>query len=442
MAFVMPLTAVSQEILSVEQIRQLSVERNILMRAANNSFLQAEEQRKETFTNYFPQISATGIGFRSDKDMLKAKINTADVLSSQTLQLLSSVLPADVLSQIPSSFETGMVDKGMIAGVTAVQPVFMGGQIVNGNKLAKVGVEVSRLQKRRAQYEVVRTAENYYWQIVTLKEKQKTLDAVSALLKRIEQDAAVAVKAGVAMRNDLLQVQLRQNEIESNRIKLQNGLDIAKRVLAQYIGKEGTNIDVSDTVDPQQMPPYPTTLRADTDNAVTATPEYQLLQTNVTASRLQRKIEVGKNLPTVGIGAGYSYMDMLNTHNNFGMVFATVSIPISNWWGGSHAIKRRKLAEQNAHEQLVDNTQLLKIRMQKNWNDVDEAYRLLAIAKKGIEQSEENLRLNTDFYHAGTAKMSDLLDAQQQYQQTRDHYVDAYALLQIRIVDYKQSIGQ
>ena len=154
-------------------------------------------------------------------------------------------------------------------------------------------------------------------------------------------------------------------------------------------------------------------------------------------------MEQGKLLPAVGVGAGYNYYDMgSGLDNNFAAVFATVSIPISQWWGGSHAVKRRRLAEENARQQLDDNAELLKIRMQKNWNDVDDAYKQLVLAKKSIEQSEENLRLNRNYYHAGTVTMNDLLDAQQQYQQCRDRYTDAYAALQTKIVAYEQSVGR
>ncbi|MCI6551147.1 MAG: TolC family protein [Prevotella sp.] len=285
--------ALAQEVYSADQIKQLAVEHNIRMRTANNAYLQAKEQQREAFTNYFPQVSATGIGFRSNKDMLKAKIHTSDLLAPQTMQVLSSVLPTEALGQIPPAFGMGMLDKGILGSVTAVQPVFAGGQIVNGNKLAKVGVEVGRLQQLTSRNEVVLTAEKYYWQIVTLKEKRRTLDAVSNMLAALEKDAEAAVKAGVAMRNDLLQVQLKQNEIENNRIKLDNALRLSKMVLAQYIGKDGQDIDVSGCADPQQMPDYPAGLKADPEQAVATTPEYRLLQKNVEAKDLQRRMELG-----------------------------------------------------------------------------------------------------------------------------------------------------
>jgi outer membrane protein TolC len=75
-------------------------------------------------------------------------------------------------------------------------------------------------------------------------------------------------------------------------------------------------------------------------------------------------MEIGKNLPTVGVGAGYNYHNLPDNNHSFAMVFATVSVPISDWWSGSHAIRRRKIEHQKAEEQLADNSELLKIRMQ------------------------------------------------------------------------------
>ena len=153
-------------------------------------------------------------------------------------------------------------------------------------------------------------------------------------------------------------------------------------------------------------------------------------------------MEVGKNLPTVGVGAGYNYHNLLDNNHTFGMVFATVSVPISDWWGGSHAIKRKKISQQQAEEQLVDNSQLLKIRMQNAWNNVEESRLQLEIAQRSIEQAEENLRLNRDYYKAGTSKMSDLLEAQLLYQQSLDRRTDAYADYQNKLLEYRQATGQ
>lgn len=430
-------SAIAQQQLTLQQVRELAVANNIVTRSSDNALIQAQEQQKEAKTNYFPQVNAVGVGFKTNVDMIKANIATNEVIPSSLAQLI----PTELAVKIPANIPVNMVDHGLMVGVTAVQPLYMGGQIINGNRLAKVNVEAKQLQSQTSKKSVLLQAEQYFWQIITLKEKQKTLDVVGDMLSNLEKDASVAVKSGVGMRNDLLSVQLKQNEVESARLKLDNGLKLARLVLAQYIGMENKDIDVSADGDLLQMPVYPA-IKVDHNQAVNELPEYQLLQKDVEATNLQYKLEIGKRMPSLGIGAGYSYYNMgKGTNNNFASMFVTMSIPISGWWGGSHAIKRSKLVEDNAREQLAINTQLLKIRMQKDWNDLDDAYKQLELSRKSIEQSKENLRLNSDYYHAGTVTMNDLLIAQQQYQQCRDRYTDAYSQLQLKMVEYRQSIG-
>lgn len=151
----------------------------------------------------------------------------------------------------------------------------------------------------------------------------------------------------------------------------------------------------------------------------------------------------GQLLPTVAVGAGLNYHNLLENNRAFGMVFATVSVPISDWWwGGSQQLKRKKIEHQQAVEQMADNAELLQIRMHNAWNNVEEAYQQLQLAQQSIEQAEENLRLHRDYYHAGTAKMSDLLEAQLLYQQSMDRRTDAYADYQNSILGYKQATAQ
>ena len=189
----------------------------------------------------------------------------------------------------------------------------------------------------------------------------------------------------------------------------------------------------------EAMPALP--LKHNHREALASTAEYRLLDKQVEAAELQHRLAVGKNLPNVAIGAGYNYHNMLGNDHTFAMVFATVSIPISAWWGGSHAMKRQKIQLDKAQQQLSDNSEKLIIRMQKAWNDVEEAHHQLAIAQRSIEQAGENLRLNIDYYHAGTSTMSDLLQAQMLHQQALDSRVDAWADYQMKLLEYQQAVG-
>ena len=424
--------------LTLQQIKDSALHNNIAIRNAQLSIEAAQQQRKEAFTKYFPNVSGTGLWFNANKGMAQTTINPSEVIPSSLASMLASSLPAEALAALASPISVSMMKNGTIGSLMAVQPVFAGGQIINGNKLAKVGEEVSRLQLQLSENEVEKTAEQYFWQLASLQEKMKTVDAVDTLLAGIYKDVDVAVRAGLAMRNDLLQVQLRQNDIESQRLKLQNGISILRLLLSQYCGLRDTSFVISYRSDT----PLALLSRQDHDQALMGTAEYQLLGKQVEAANLQKKLAVGQNLPTVAVGAGYNYHNLLDNNHSFGMVFATVSVPISDWWGGSHAIKRKKIEHQKSVEQLEDNAQLLKIRMQNAWNGVEESYQQLQLAQRSIEQAEENLRLNRDYYKAGTSKMSDLLEAQLLYQQSLDRRTDAFADYQNKLLEYRQATGQ
>ena len=441
--------SIAAQTYTLQQLKDSALQNNIAIRHAKHTVDAARQQRKEAFTKFFPNISGTGMWFNANKGMAQTELNLSEQITPELGMALAQTLPAEALAALGNPISVSMMKNGTIAGINAVQPVFAGGQIINGNKLAKVGEDVSRLQLQLSENEVEKQTEQYYWQLVSLQEKMKTIEAVQALLADIYKDVDVAVRAGVAMRNDLLQVQLRQNEVESQKLKVQNGISIVRLLLAQYCGLSNDNFAVSACNDfPVASIPQPLGSAAslveeqDRQQALLQTAEYQLLNKQVEATKLQRKIEIGKNLPMVGVGAGYNYHNLLDNDRTFGMVFATVSVPISDWWGGSHTIKRKKIAQQQAEEQLADNSELLKIRMQNAWNGVQESYQQLLLAQRGIEQAEENLRLNRDYYKAGTSKMGDLLEAQLLYQQSLDRRTDAFADYQNKLLEYRQATGQ
>ena len=389
-----------------------AVGNNLALRNAYNEIAMSEEQRKEAQTKYFPTLSATGGGFVSNKGLLQLDLGA-----------MSMSMAKDVI----------------VAGVTAMQPVFAGGQIVNGNKLAKVGVGVSQLQRNLTENEVRLNAEQYYWQMVMLKEKLVTLGQVDKQLVRMEHDAQAAVDAGMRNRNDLLQVQLRKNEMRASRINVENALQTVSDLLAQVMGHAGEPVEV---VSPSSGCDDPMAYYQSPETAIVNTNEYQLLEKQIEAGRLQYKMSVGKNLPTVAVGGGYVYNNVMDKSQSNLVGMLTVSVPISSWWGGSHDMKRQKLQVANAENEKRDKSELLMVKMRKAWNDLNDAYKQVAIARESISQSEENLRLNTDYYEAGTVAISNLLDAQTLYQQSRDKYVESVSDYEVKKREYLQSTGR
>ena len=409
LAFQSPLKA--QQLYTLEECRQMALEQNAKMKVAANKAQMAKQEKREAATNFFPSITLTGGTMKADDGLIQMP------MGEQTMKLL---------------------EEGTFGGAMVTMPIFAGGQIYHGNQLAKLGVELSELQLRQTRNEVTLTVDQYYWNIVVLNEKLKTLQHVSALLEKICSDAKVAVDAGIKNRNDLLQVELRKNETQSVVIDIQNNIAICKMLLAQYIGTDMNGFDVQTAVSNELTSPEQ--LYVNHNERLETTVEYQLLSKAVDASKLEKRLNTGQFLPMVALQGGYLYNDFMGPSQNSFVGMLNVSIPIS--WKAPFSVRKYKLRHQNAVTEFNNGSEQLMIRMQKAQIDLSNAYQQALIARNSIEQSEENLRLNEQYYKAGTSSMSDLLQAQQLYQQSCDKYAEAYSKYEISKTEYLQATGR
>lgn len=419
-------SAQEKRILTLDECKERALKYNADIQTGKIDIEAARQTRKEAFTKYFPKISAGAATYKADDNLVKVDI--------PDLTQLGLPVPA---------MEAGMLEEGNLVTVSAMQPVFAGGQIVNANKLAKTAMEASVLQLDVVTDKVELETENYYWKIVSLKEAEKTVNVLDTLLQSLHKDVSLAVKAGVTTQNDLLTVQLKQNELQSTRLQVENGIKLSCMALSQYIGLP---LDSADHIDVPEFAleiKSPGDYLADHQTALSLLSTSKLLEKNVEACQLKRKICLGEQLPTVGVGVSYAYEDLLfdKSRNHF-IMMATVSVPISDWWGGSHKVKRAKLEEQKAVRQQQDGNEKLQLKMQQSWNLLTESYKQIVLAESAVKESEENLRMQTNNYKTGVSSLSELLDAQSLFQKSRNRYTDACINYQMKVTQYLQDTGR
>ena len=124
------------------------------------------------------------------------------------------------------------------------------------------------------------------------------------------------------------------------------------------------------------------------------------------------------------------------------MAFVTVSIPISDWWGGSHKIKEAQFKVNQAKNKLTETSELLGLQIEQAKNEMNETYMQISTAQSSIDQSQENLKVVNDNYKAGVSSMSDLLEAQALYQDAQNQYTDALCSYKIKVAGYLQATGR
>ncbi|TAJ12643.1 TolC family protein [Marinilabiliaceae bacterium JC017] len=418
--FILLVSSAQAQVYTLETCKQMAVENNAKTKNSALDIEAARQKKKEVFTKYFPSISASGMAFKANDPLIETAVTIPNL----------GTLPV------------GLVDDGLIAMATAIQPVFAGGKIINGNQLAQIAVDAAELQNNLSKEEVLQKTETYYWQIVSIKEYLFTLNSVDTLLACIHKDVSKAVEVGVVSNNDLLKVELEQNEIESSRLKLDNLLVLSKMLLAQYIGSPMDSLQCMDVA-------YFETERKDllsyyitNEESLDRLSSYKLLDKNIEAAKLQTRMKCGEYLPKVGVGYTYMNEDLIDKHTNHGVVFATVSVPVTDWWGGSHAIKKKKIAECQAQNEKDDLSGQLILKMQQSWNSLMEAEKQISLAEKAVAQASENVRMNRDFYNVGTAPVSYLLDAQTLYRQSCNRLTSAQINFKLKLSEYLFATGR
>lgn len=419
--------------LSLEECRTLAVENNADVRNAALDVMAARAQKQEALAEYFPKVSVNAFSFYAFNPMLE--IGITDIIGksdfSNNLQnVISSLASAYGFDPVYSTLE-----QGVTAGVSVLQPVFAGGRIVAGNRLASLGVEAAGLQQNITRRKTQEEIEKNYWQVVALEEKMETLDQMQVLVDTLYRDVSSACAAGLATENDLLQVRLKQNELRSGKIQLKNGIRLSKMLLFNSIGVEynpyGTirNDDVPYIDDivlsdrPDNLLPPDTYYRPEEEIAASQE-ESRLLDISVQAKKLEKRMALGEALPQIGVGATYGYTDLINDGRMNGAVYATVQIPISDWGKTSRKVQRYDYQLQKAQNQQDYLNAQLVLQIRKLWLDLESSWEQMSVAKESVETAEASVRDLTAYYDAGLSPLSELLQAQTSLREASDEYTE------------------
>lgn len=420
--------------LSLDSCLTLASQNNLSLRNAQLDVLKAQEVKKQAFTQYFPSVSATAGGFHALNPMVDIGPNAVE---NPTVRNLLNTLYQNYGKAlgIPSSLQ--LFDHGYVASVMAVQPVFAGGQIVNGNKLAQVGVEAARLQADLKERTLLQEVEESYWLVVSLQQKLLTLQTGQSLLDTVSKYVDAAVSAGMAIENDRLQVAIKRNEMQRNDLQLHNGLILAKQALCQSIGVGYT--DSIAVVSLDSLPDLADTLALPSPASQAAQRvETRLLGLQVEAEQLQKKMTVGKTLPTVALGASYVGKDLFfDQWDNNLMGFFMVKVPLTDWWKASHELRSQDLAIEQARNTQQQLSEQLVLQTSQYYNQLLESRKQMELSKSTVESAKENLRLAQLNYQAGRQTMSDLLQAQTLYCQAMNDYTDAFIDYQVALRRYQ-----
>ena len=425
--------------LTLDSCLALARRNNADIRVSQLGVARARAVKSQAFTHFFPQLQLNGLGYVAARPMISFALE--DIRSNDMRDLLEAIY--DVFSQ-----ETDVSDRlelmkhGFSASVVASQPVYAGGRILNGNRLASLGEEAAVLQAEIKMRDVLEEVESTYYLVVGLKEKEATVEAALTLIDSVERVAASALENGLATRADMLQINLRRNEIEARRQQLASGIRMSCRLLCSQIG-----IEYSDGIAFSGDSNFKVEFRISNfefQNSKLSTdsrPESRLLQINVESQELLKKMIVGETLPQLAIlGIGYYGNAVRNDASANAVAGFSLKIPLSDWWNTSHKIREHNIRIEQARVEKEHYGNLMSIEEEKAYSDMVDACMLIRSDSAALRLARENYRLAEINYAAGVVTVSDVLQAHALLLQAENAVVDrrvSYLIARRRLSDLR-----
>lgn len=451
LAAAMPAAA---QTLSLEQCLQMASENDPYLSNARLDTRAAELRKQEAFCEYFPNASLNVMGFWAVNPLLR--IGVGDVLGNSDAannikNYINTVAP---MYGIKPVYETLQFGYGATLSVT--QPIYAGGRIVNGNRLAGLGVEAARLQESLQEKKTALEVEKKYWQLLSLQEKSRTLDQATAMLDTLARDVATLRAAGILTDAEMQQVRLKQGELRKDRLRLKGGLRLAKMDLFNSIGLEyRSTLAGAEGADGRALPfidditvvslPYalepPRHYYVPEEEQALFTEEARLLELQLRARTLEKKMTLGEALPTLGIGATAGYGRYIGDGSANGMFYAVMKVPISDWGKNSRKLQRQETEVQKARNEKEYLDAQLVLRSRQRWTEVEIAWEQLLLSEESVGYAAEELRRCQASFDAGLVTLSQLLQAQTSLLQAEDELTDGRIAYKTALAEYLQSSG-
>ncbi len=431
--------------LSLEECKDMAAQNDPYMRNAELDVLAAEAQKKEVFAEYFPTVSASAMAFHALNPLLD--IGVIDVLGTSDAAWTISNYVDEIAPQngLPTRYQA--LQHGWGASVSLTQPIYAGGRIVNGNRLAALGVEAAELQQSLQRRTTDGDIEEKYWLVVSLQEKQKTLNTAQELLDSLSKDLNSARQAGLATDSDLMMLNLKQSELKSQGVQLRGGLRLAKMDLFNLIGFGYSATAMAAT---EEEPYIDEVSLSDTFGEVGAPEEYyipeeqmaasmeetQLLNLQIRSKELEKKLVVGETLPQLGFGATYGYGKYIGDGRANGTLYAVLQVPISDWGKTSQKMRRYDYEIEKARNEKEYLDAQLVLRARQLWVNLTTAWEQQQVAAESVSYSKDVYERQEVQYGAGLVTLSELLETQTSLRQAEDELADARIAYQKALSEY------
>lgn len=454
---------------TLETFRELALANNKQLMMSREKIRKAEYQNKEAFAAYLPGIDFNGGYVYNQKEL--SIFDSDQMLPTKTFDLKTQsyqfnlvtdpatgmpikgpngqYIPSQV-ALIPKEAMTYDIHNVFFGALTLTQPVYMGGKIVAMNRLTKAAERAARALHTAEAENVIYAVDAAYWQVVSLKAKEKLARSFVNLLDSLDRNVNLMFKEGVATRSDVLSVDVKLNSARVDLTKVENGLVLSRMALAQICGlpidAEFTLADENSDVPVPSVDLIPAG-GYDMESIYERRPDLRALGQAVEAAHQQSKVALSDMLPKVAIVGAYGFSNpnmfdgFKKRFNGAFSVGATVSIPLWHW-GGNYNKYRAAKSDAIVRELELENArELVSLQVSQASFKTQEAYKTFASTSTNLAKADENLRTATLAFREGVATTDNVMEAQTAWLKAHSEQIDALIDVQLCRTYLSKALG-
>ena len=479
----MPVTA--QRVLSLDSCRAMALRNNKQMSVSQVKQEVARNLRKSARTKYLPHVSALGGYVYTSKEISILSDEQKNTLNNIGTNLSNGIQGkvASYYASLPSALQEalapamakmggdltkaagalnhvgmGVVDafhtdtRHTLAGAVVVtQPLFMGGSIIAMNKLADINEQFAQNSAEAKRQTTLFQIDQVYWQVVSLRHKQKLAQSFLDLVKKLDDDVQKMIREGVATRSEGLSVSVKVNEAEMTLMKVDDGLALSRMLLCQLCGlpvNEQVTLVDEETDHLSESPTLSGFTGAEaTSMAMNNRPELKMLQNAVDMGKQTTNILKAGNLPQVLLVGGWAGTNP-NLYNGFQRKFdgawnvgVLVRVPIWNWGDVMYKVRASKGATTIATLEMEDAREKIELQVNQSEFQVNEANKKLQLAQASTKRADENLRTANLGFQEGVISTTTVMEAQTAWLQAQSQLIDAEIDVKLSQVNLQKALG-
>ena len=419
----------AQRVLTLDSCRSLAKEHSRTLQQKDEEIKAAHAKKQQVMTNFFPQVAARGVYLHMQKE----------------LHLIDWDKPLGHLNfLIPERLRhLGTVDLRnlWVGNVTAIQPLFLGGKIISGYKMASLAERLQGELRQTAETEVETKLDETYWQVVSLRSKERLLDQLVRLLEQTVRDVDASIDAGVATKADGLSVRTKLSEAEVKRSQVVNGLELSRMLLADLCGlSEDEPFTLAEEGHLQELllstQTAPIARDEDTEAAIERRSEIRSLRLVDSIYSKRINMESASLFPKLYGVASYSTTNpnsFQGQKKEFGGQYylgLMLEVPISDLFSGTFKRRQAKAEHRVKQLELAEARSKINLQIKQALRTADDARRAYSTALSAVKMAEENMRYAKAGYDEGVIPLLNYTMAQTAWMSAQDGLIDA----QIRVL--------